>query len=79
MPKTLIVGVTNYNVCMSLKSEKPNKKFSLDDFKASSKSIDSEKLLEMITGGLQDDCHVTSGGGGGGGRNSACAPLEAQI
>jgi hypothetical protein len=51
------------------KKEVPVKKFSLDDFKAHAKTISSSSLLETITGGLEDACHVApsapSGGGGG--------------
>jgi hypothetical protein len=52
------------------KKQSPVKKFSLDDFKTQAKAISSTELLETITGGLEDDCHVKllqpSGNGGGG-------------
>jgi hypothetical protein len=77
LPKTLKrVGVHSNLIIMFYSSKKKDeKKISLDDFKAGAKSVESAQILEMITGGIADDCHVEStpiGGGGGGGRNSGC-------
>jgi hypothetical protein len=44
------------------KKESPVKKFSLDDFKTQAKTISSGELLESITGGVEDNCHVHTPG-----------------
>jgi len=35
------------------------KKFTLNDFKAKANTIQSKKVLEAITGGVEDGCHPT--------------------
>jgi hypothetical protein len=45
---------------MKEKKKAPVKKFSLDDFKTQAKTISSAELLETITGGVEDACHVKS-------------------
>jgi hypothetical protein len=64
------------------KQENP-KKFSLDDFKAHAKTISSSSLLETITGGVEDACHVVApsgpSGGSGGGSSFTKTPTFSRV
>jgi len=52
------VGENQNFYSMHSTKKKTEKQISLDGFKANAKSIESSEILEMITDGIADDCHV---------------------